>query len=130
MLVPQDSGGNTHRLLRFVAFFFFLPGVETFRHVTGRKTRPMPCVISWGHDRCGLFGAGARGGRYIHSGSTLAGANGRTTLNDHGRGTRNNLRVIFVLCDGEVREISRVTDTADEMCKRGKRDIVGMWHGS
>jgi hypothetical protein len=58
----------------------------------------MPCVISWGYDRCVFLGAGAWSARYVHGGPALAGTNGRTTFNDHRGGTGDNLRVIFVLC--------------------------------
>ena len=74
----------------------------------------MPCIISWCYGRCVLFGAGSRSARYVHGGSALAGTNGRTTLNDHRGRTRDNLRIIFVLCDCRVGENPKATDTGQE----------------
>ena len=70
----------------------------------------MPCVISWSYDRGMFFGAGAWSARYVHGGFPLARANGRTTLNDHRGRTRDDLRVIFILCDSGVHENPRITD--------------------
>ena len=110
----KSLGSDTHRLLRFVAFSLLLFKIKAFRQVAARwKTRSVPCVISWGYDRCVFFGAGARSARYIHGGSALSRTNGWTTLNDHRGRTRNNLRVIFVLCVCDsIRDDSRITNTA------------------
>ena len=109
----EGPRSDTHRLLRFVAFSLPLFKVGTFRHMAvRRKTGSVPCVISWGYDRCVFFGAGARSARYIHGGSALSRTNGWTTLNDHRGRTRNDLRIIFVLCVcGRVRDSSGATGT-------------------
>jgi hypothetical protein len=85
----------------------------------------MPCVISWGYDRGMFFGAGAWSARYIHGGFALARANGRTTLNDHRGGTRDDLRVIFVFCDGRVHENPSAKCATMREGWKGKRDLVG-----
>lgn len=88
----------------------------------------MPCVISWGYDRCVFFGAGARSARYIHGGPALSRTNGRTTLNDHRGRTRNDLRVIFVLCvRGRIRKSSRATCTINASV-RNVRENGWVWH--
>jgi len=90
----------------------------------------MPCVISWGYDRGMFFGAGAWSARNVHGGFALAGTNGRTTLNDHRGRTRDDLRVIFVLCDGRVHENSNTTDATGAGGVGGKRVLVEDGHES